>query len=302
MDRPRSCVPPHCLLLDPIQLSSPPEHRTDKDRREFHRHHHVQHDRPPRHHAGHRATVTIASFVGTSLESYDFYLFAYFSAFFVGPLFFAAARRLRRRARRLPHHRGRLRHPAARRHRLRPPRRPHRPAPDAAHHDPDHGHQHRPRRPAAHLRRRRLVRRDRARASCGWSRVCRSAANGAARSCSRPSTPTPSAAAFYASLPQLGSPVGSILSAVVFIALSLAARPGADRRVGLAHPVPDGHPAAARLALPALVDRRDARLQAAARDRHSRDRFPRARRVPQRARPASSSPSAPRSSASARTR
>src|ERR1700712_1297151 len=32
--------------------------------------------------------VTIASFVGTSLESYDFYLFAYFSAFFVGPLFF----------------------------------------------------------------------------------------------------------------------------------------------------------------------------------------------------------------------
>lgn len=32
--------------------------------------------------------VTIASFVGTSLESYDFYLFAYFSAFFAGPLFF----------------------------------------------------------------------------------------------------------------------------------------------------------------------------------------------------------------------
>lgn len=32
--------------------------------------------------------VTIASFVGTALESYDFYLFAYFSAFFVGPLFF----------------------------------------------------------------------------------------------------------------------------------------------------------------------------------------------------------------------
>ncbi len=32
--------------------------------------------------------VTIASFIGTALESYDFYLFAYFSAFFVGPLFF----------------------------------------------------------------------------------------------------------------------------------------------------------------------------------------------------------------------
>ncbi|WP_317451157.1 MFS transporter [Microcella alkalica] len=29
-----------------------------------------------------------ASLVGTSLESYDFYLFAYFSAFFAGPLFF----------------------------------------------------------------------------------------------------------------------------------------------------------------------------------------------------------------------
>ncbi len=30
-----------------------------------------------------------ASLVGTSLESYDFYLFAYFSAFFAGPLFFS---------------------------------------------------------------------------------------------------------------------------------------------------------------------------------------------------------------------
>ncbi|MDN4615142.1 MFS transporter [Leifsonia sp. F6_8S_P_1B] len=33
--------------------------------------------------------VTVASFVGTALESYDFYLYAYFAAFFVGPLFFA---------------------------------------------------------------------------------------------------------------------------------------------------------------------------------------------------------------------
>lgn len=32
--------------------------------------------------------VTWASLVGTSLEQFDFYLFAYFSAFFVGPLFF----------------------------------------------------------------------------------------------------------------------------------------------------------------------------------------------------------------------
>jgi MFS family permease len=32
--------------------------------------------------------VAWASLVGTSLESYDFYVFAYFSAFFVGPLFF----------------------------------------------------------------------------------------------------------------------------------------------------------------------------------------------------------------------
>ena len=29
-----------------------------------------------------------ASLVGTSLESYDFYIYAYFAAFFVGPLFF----------------------------------------------------------------------------------------------------------------------------------------------------------------------------------------------------------------------
>src|SRR5690606_3267272 len=32
--------------------------------------------------------VAWASLVGTSLESYDFYVFAYFSAFFAGPLFF----------------------------------------------------------------------------------------------------------------------------------------------------------------------------------------------------------------------
>src|SRR6478736_3557333 len=34
------------------------------------------------------ARVAWASMVGTSLESFDFYVFAYFSAFFVGPLFF----------------------------------------------------------------------------------------------------------------------------------------------------------------------------------------------------------------------
>lgn len=32
--------------------------------------------------------VTWASMVGTSLESFDFYVFAYFSAYFIGPLFF----------------------------------------------------------------------------------------------------------------------------------------------------------------------------------------------------------------------
>ena len=32
--------------------------------------------------------VAWASMVGTSLESFDFYVFAYFSAFFLGPLFF----------------------------------------------------------------------------------------------------------------------------------------------------------------------------------------------------------------------
>lgn len=35
-----------------------------------------------------RRIVVWASFVGTALESYDFYVFAYFAAFFVGPLFF----------------------------------------------------------------------------------------------------------------------------------------------------------------------------------------------------------------------
>ena len=36
----------------------------------------------------HIRRIAWASMVGTSLESFDFYVFAYFSAFFVGPLFF----------------------------------------------------------------------------------------------------------------------------------------------------------------------------------------------------------------------
>ena len=36
-----------------------------------------------------RKKVLWASLVGTSLESYDFYVFSYLSAFFLGPLFFA---------------------------------------------------------------------------------------------------------------------------------------------------------------------------------------------------------------------
>ena len=35
-----------------------------------------------------RKKVLWASLVGTSLESYDFYVFSYLSAFFIGPLFF----------------------------------------------------------------------------------------------------------------------------------------------------------------------------------------------------------------------
>ena len=35
-----------------------------------------------------RIRVLWASLVGTSLESYDFYVFSYLSAFFIGPLFF----------------------------------------------------------------------------------------------------------------------------------------------------------------------------------------------------------------------
>ncbi|BDI23174.1 MFS transporter [Herbiconiux sp. L3-i23] len=38
--------------------------------------------------AGSTRRVVWASFVGTALESFDFYVYAYFAAFFVGPLFF----------------------------------------------------------------------------------------------------------------------------------------------------------------------------------------------------------------------
>ena len=36
-----------------------------------------------------RVRVLWASLVGTSLESYDFYVFSYLSAFFIGPLFYS---------------------------------------------------------------------------------------------------------------------------------------------------------------------------------------------------------------------
>ena len=64
--------------------------------------------------------------------------------------------------------------------------------------------------------------------------------------------------AFYAAIPQLGSPVGSILSAALFIVMTIALPAEELAAWGWRIPFLIALPAAARLAVPALVDRRDA--------------------------------------------
>ena len=195
--------------------------------------------------------------VGTSLESFDFYVFAYFSAFFVGPLFFeplGSSARSSPPSRRSP----RVHRAPDRRGDLRPHGRPARPAHDTALDGRHHGRRDRRSSACCRPTPRPAGSAPSCSCCCASPRACRSAASGAARSCSRPSTPGRVKRAFYAAIPQLGSPVGSILSAALFIVMTLAAARRGARRVGLAHPVPHRVPAAARLAVPAVVDRRDA--------------------------------------------
>ena len=66
---------------------------------------------------------------------------------------------------------------------------------------------------------------------------------------------------FYAALPQLGSPVGTTLTAALLLIMSATLAPEAMLAWGWRVPFLAGVPAARRLALPAFRDRRDAGLQ-----------------------------------------
>ena len=198
--------------------------------------------------------------VGTSLESFDFYVFAYFSAFFVGPLFFDPLGEFGRTLAAFstialafivrPDRRGDLR----------PHGRPPRPSCDPALDRRHHGRRDRPHRPAAHLRAGRVGRRR------PPHHPARRAGPLARRRMGRLDPPRDRALRAGearllrgdppARLPRRLDPVGRAVHRDDDRAPARGAR-----RVGLAHPVPPRLPAAPRLPLPALVDRRDPGLR-----------------------------------------
>ena len=97
--------------------------------------------------------------VGTSLESFDFYVFAYFSAYFIGPLFFEPLGEFGAQLARVLDGRRRVHRAPDRRRDLRLHGRPARPAHHAALDGRRDGRRDRPHRPAADLRAGRLARR-----------------------------------------------------------------------------------------------------------------------------------------------
>ena len=92
-------------------------------------------DRPrnePHHSAAPSARrILLASLVGTAVEFYDFYIYATAASLVFGPLFFPAVVAVGAAARGLCELRRRVLRAAARRQRVRPLRRPHRPQVDA---------------------------------------------------------------------------------------------------------------------------------------------------------------------------
>ena len=207
------------------------------------------------------ARVAWASMVGTSLESFDFYVFAYFSAFFVGPLFFeplgefgetlaafstiALAFVVRPIGAAIFGHMGdRL----GRRTTL-------------LWTVGDHGHRDRGSSDCCRRTRRPAGSAPSCSSCCASRRACRSAASGADRSCSRPSTPDRSSAP---STPRSRSSARRSARSCpprVFIVLTIALPTEDLMAWGWRIPFLLALPAPRGVAVPALVDRRDARLR-----------------------------------------
>ena len=138
------------------------------------------------------------------------------------------------------HLRRRLRHAAARRLHLRPLRRPHRAQDDARADHADHGPVDLRHGPAAHLRQHRRLGAHAAARCCGCCRASAWAASGAARCCCASSTHPTTARGWFSSWPQLGVPIGLLLSTGGAVGDSQLPEDGVPV-VGLARAVPAQH-------------------------------------------------------------
>ncbi len=150
----------------------------------------------------------------------------------------------------------RLPHPAVRRARLRPHRRPRRPQIHLPHHHHGDGRRDLRGRPAADLQRDRLDRAVPAGGACACCRAWRSAASMAARRPMSPSMPARTSAASPRAWIQTTATLGFFLALLVIGLCRLYMDAGVVRRMGLAHPVPGlGHPARLLGLHPAAAER-----------------------------------------------
>ena len=181
--------------------------------------------------------VVTASFIGTTIEWYDFFLYGTAAALVFGELFFPNAEPLIGTLRGVRHVCGRLRRPAARRRRLRSLRRPHRPQVDARAVAADHGRRDVPDRLPADAR----VDRRLAPILLVMLRFVQGIGVGGewggAVLMSVEHAPK-GKRGFYGSFPQMGVPAGLLLSTLVFLIVQNMTTEAQFMRLGLAHPVP----------------------------------------------------------------